>query len=69
MHKQHKLLEIIDEAIGSESVDVKVRDAMIKSSTAVGALVVAYVSKMVAIPESEMPKGKREGGKMASEEA
>lgn len=64
-----RLPEMIDEVVGSSSVDAKVRDAMINSSTAPGAPVVAYVSKMVAIPESEMPKQRREGGKMTSEEA
>jgi ribosome assembly protein 1 len=54
------LPEIIDEAIGSESVNANARDTMIYSSTAVGTPVVAYVSKMVAIPESEMSKEKRE---------
>jgi ribosome assembly protein 1 len=64
-----RLPEMIDEVVGSASIDSKVRDAMINSSTAAGAPVVAYVSKMVAILESEMPKQRREGGKMTSEEA
>ena len=64
-----RLPELIDEVIGSESIDAKLRDAMINSSTAADAPVVAYVSKMVAVPESELPKARREGGKMTSEEA
>jgi ribosome assembly protein 1 len=64
-----RLPELIDEVVGSASVDKKVRKAMINSDTAEDAPVVAYVSKMVAIPESELPKKKREGGKMTSEEA
>jgi ribosome assembly protein 1 len=64
-----RLPEMIDEVVGSASVDKKVRESMISSDTTEGAPVVAYVSKMVAIPESELPKKKREGSKMTSEEA
>ena len=57
-----RLPEIIDDSIGSYSVDNRVRDAMVLSKTSESDPVVAYISKMVAIPESELPSKKRRPG-------
>ena len=57
-----RLPEIIDDSIGSVSVDDRVRDAMVNSKTAGSDPVVAYISKMVAIQESELPSNKRRTG-------
>lgn len=54
-----RLPEMLDELPGSKAVSPGVRDAMINSKTDKTAPVVAYVSKMVAIPESELPVNKR----------
>jgi ribosome assembly protein 1 len=42
---------------------------MIKSKSSKSDPVVAYVSKMVSIPESELPENKRRGGALSPEEA
>jgi ribosome assembly protein 1 len=54
--------EMIDESPGAGSVAVTVRNAMVGFGTSDSSPVVAYVSKMVAIPESELPKEKRRNG-------
>lgn len=57
-----RLPEMIDEVVGSKSVDQTVKDSMVHFRTEASAPVVAYVSKMVAIPESELPSKRRKLG-------
>jgi ribosome assembly protein 1 len=64
-----RIPEIIDSSPGADHVASEVRDAMTTFKKSVGAPVVAYVSKMVAVPESELPENKRRGGTMSAEEA
>lgn len=65
-----RLPDLIDASPGSTFVDPLVRDAMIGTKSFDDDPVVAFVSKMVAIRESEMPENKRkEGGIMSGEEA
>jgi ribosome assembly protein 1 len=54
-----RMPEMIDESPGVGSVAQTVRNAMVKFENQDSSPVVAYVSKMVAIPESELPKEKR----------
>ncbi|KAK5119130.1 hypothetical protein LTR62_000341 [Meristemomyces frigidus] len=54
---------------GSDHLDEKVKSAMVHSSSAMGEPAVAYVSKMVSMPESELPINKRRGGMLSAEEA
>jgi ribosome assembly protein 1 len=62
--------ELIDSSPGADFVDAKIKDAMTKFETGPDAPVVAYVSKMVAMPESELPRNRRRGGSsMSPEEA
>lgn len=61
--------ELIDSSPGAESVSPEVRQAMVDFKTDKEAPVVAYVSKMVAIPESELPENKRRTGALSAEEA
>lgn len=56
-----RLPEILDESPGAKAISPSIRDAMINFRTDEQAPVVAYVSKMVAIPESELPTNKRRG--------
>ncbi|KAH8894876.1 P-loop containing nucleoside triphosphate hydrolase protein [Thozetella sp. PMI_491] len=56
-----RLPELFDRVPGSEHIDPKLRDAMITFKQAKGDPVVVYVSKMVSIPESELPENKRRG--------
>lgn len=57
-----RLPGILDEVPGAKAISPSVRDAMTKFRVDEHAPVVAYVSKMVAIPESELPTNKRSGG-------
>ncbi|RAO69674.1 uncharacterized protein BHQ10_005686 [Talaromyces amestolkiae] len=65
-----RLPELIKNSPASDLVDQKIKDAMIDFNTGPDAPVVAYVSKMVAIPESEMPQNtKRAGATLTADEA
>ncbi|KAF2825923.1 P-loop containing nucleoside triphosphate hydrolase protein [Ophiobolus disseminans] len=64
-----RMPEIIDTSPGADYVAPEVRDAMTNFKTAKNAPVVAYVSKMISVPESEMPHNKRRGGALTAEEA
>ncbi|KFY25265.1 hypothetical protein V491_01839, partial [Pseudogymnoascus sp. VKM F-3775] len=65
-----RLPSLIDASPGSDHVDPAVRDSMVKFKSAKGDPVVAYVSKMVSVPESELPQNKgRVGGMLSAEEA
>ena len=61
--------ELIDNSPGADHVAPEVRDAITNFKTSKDAPVVAYVSKMISIPESEMPHNKRRGGVLTAEEA
>jgi len=64
-----RLPRLLDESPGSECVDPALRDAVVSLKVSRSDPVVAYVSKMVSVPESELPEGKRRGGPLTSEEA
>lgn len=66
----NRLPEMIADSPGSEFTDDKIKDAMINFKTSLDDPVVAYISKMVAIPESELPKNtKRIGATLTADEA
>ena len=65
-----RLPSLVDVSPGANYVDQRVRDAVIDMKSSKDDPVVAYVSKMVAVPESELPQNKRKaGGAMTGEEA
>ena len=65
-----RLPTLIDSSPGSDHVDPKVRDAMINFRTLREDPVVAYVSKMVAVRESELPHNRRKTtSSLSAEEA
>ncbi|KFY28185.1 hypothetical protein V493_03059 [Pseudogymnoascus sp. VKM F-4281 (FW-2241)] len=65
-----RLPSLIDASPGFHHVDPAVRDAMVNFKSAKGDPVVAFVSKMVSVPESELPQNKgRAGGMLSAEEA
>jgi ribosome assembly protein 1 len=64
-----RMSEIIDSSPGADFVAPEVRDAMINFKTDMDAPVVAYVSKMISVPESELPQNKRRGGALTADEA
>ncbi len=61
--------EIIDSSPGADYVSPEVRDAITNFGTSKDGPVVAYVSKMISVPESELPQNKRRGGALTSDEA
>ena len=64
-----RLPALIDASPGASHVDSSLREAMINSKASKIDPVVAYVSKMVSIPESELPENRRRGGILSPEEA
>ncbi|PON23805.1 elongation factor 2 [Trichoderma gamsii] len=64
-----RLPDVIDESPDAQFINKSVRDAMVSFRTDKSDPVVAYVSKMVSIPESELPENKRRTGQMTGEEA
>ena len=64
----NRLPALIDASPGSSHVSSSVRDAMVNFKTTRDDPVVAYVSKVVAIPASELPQNKRKGGASLSAE-
>ena len=67
--QEGRLPALIGASPGADHVDPKLREAMVKSKTSKGDPVVVYVSKMVSIPESELPQNKRRTEAMTGEEA
>lgn len=62
--------EIVDASPGGDHVDNAIKDAMVAFKKDPEQPIVAYVSKMVSVKESELPANKRQaGGTMTAEEA
>ncbi|KAI0393090.1 P-loop containing nucleoside triphosphate hydrolase protein [Xylariaceae sp. FL0594] len=65
-----RLPDLLEDSPGSEHIDPKVKDAMVSFKASKSDPVVTYVSKMVSIPESELPENRRRGvGQLSAEEA
>ncbi|KAI0181095.1 P-loop containing nucleoside triphosphate hydrolase protein [Hypoxylon sp. FL1284] len=64
-----RLPELLGSSPGAAHIEPSVKDAMVHSKTSKSDPVVAYVSKMVSIPESELPENKRRTGQLSAEEA
>ncbi|XDG01186.1 hypothetical protein ABKA04_000801 [Annulohypoxylon sp. FPYF3050] len=64
-----RLPEMLEDSPGSTHIDPLVKDAMVNFKTSKSDPVVAYVSKVVSIPESELPENKRRTGLLSAEEA
>ena len=60
---------IVETSPGAENVDRLISNAVINFESGNEAPVVAYVSKMVAIPESQLPEKKSRSGGMTPDEA
>ncbi|KAG5959065.1 hypothetical protein E4U58_005102 [Claviceps cyperi] len=62
--------DLIAQSPGHEAVDKEIKDAMVSFKHDPSDPVVAYVSKMVSVPESELPENRRKpGSQMTGEEA
>lgn len=65
-----RLPALIDASPGASHVDPNVREAMTNFQTSTDAPLVAFVSKMVSVPASELPQNKRKtGSTLTAEEA
>ncbi|KAK6207918.1 elongation factor Tu GTP binding domain-containing protein [Colletotrichum tabaci] len=64
-----RLPEMLESVPGADSVDEQIKDAMVSFKTGPSDPVVAYVSKMVSVPESELPHKKRKPGQLTPDEA
>ncbi|TAQ90629.1 hypothetical protein B7494_g1045 [Chlorociboria aeruginascens] len=67
--QESRLPALIDVSPGASHVDPSVREAIVKSKTSKSDPMVAYISKMVSTPESELPENRRRGGTLSPEEA
>ena len=56
-----RLPELLERVPGAGFIDSKIKDAMVSFKQSNNDPVVVYVSKMVSIPESELPENKRRG--------
>lgn len=63
-----RLPALIDDSPGASHVDPVIRDAMVSFKSSKSDPVVAYVSKMVSVPESELPTNKKKRGTMLTPE-
>jgi ribosome assembly protein 1 len=64
-----RLPDLLKDSPGSDAINPAIKDAMISFKDSKSDTVVAYVSKMVSVPESELPENKRRTGQMSGEEA
>lgn len=64
-----RLPSILEASPGAEFIEERLRAAMVECKSDQDQPVVAYVSKMVAVPESQLPERRRRGGALTAEEA
>ena len=67
--QRQRLPALLDTSLGAAHIDPKVRQAMIDFKATRNDPVVAYISKMVSVRESELPERKRRTGTLSPEEA
>lgn len=64
-----RLPDLLEDSPGSDHIDPLVKEAIVGFKSSKSDPVVAYVSKMVSIPESELPENKRRPGQLSADEA
>ncbi|KAH7308152.1 P-loop containing nucleoside triphosphate hydrolase protein [Stachybotrys elegans] len=64
-----RMPEMLEDSPGAEHIDPAIKEAMVSFKDDKSDPVVAYVSKMVSVPESELPENKRRANQMTGEEA
>lgn len=64
-----RMQALLESSPGFEHIDTTITSAMTRPEKRSGDPVIVYVSKMVAIPESELPSNRNRGGAMSAEEA
>lgn len=66
--QQERMGELLDRSPDPEAISPAIRSALTKFDPSPAQPVVVYVSKMVSVPESELPENKRHGGATLSPE-
>ncbi|CAD6506106.1 BgTH12-07036 [Blumeria graminis f. sp. triticale] len=64
-----RLPGLIDTSPGAAGVDPVLRNAMINSNSSAHSPAIAYISKMISVPQSELPENKHRGKVLSPEEA
>jgi len=68
--QEARMPQLLDASPGASSIDAKLRDATINLKKSRDDPIVAFVSKMVSIPEKDLPENKtRTGSSLTAEEA
>lgn len=67
--QETRLPKLIDLSPGANFVDSNLRNAMIGSKSSKQDPVVAFISKMLSVPENELPENKIRRGNLSSEDA
>nr|POF14150.1 ribosome assembly protein 1 [Quercus suber] len=67
--QEARMPTLLEASPGADHISASITDAIVHSRATIGEPVVAYVSKMISIPESELPVNKRKGGILSAEEA
>ncbi|KAI0443834.1 P-loop containing nucleoside triphosphate hydrolase protein [Xylaria telfairii] len=67
--QSERLPDLLEASPGSDHIDPLVKEAIVGFKSSKTDPVVAYVSKMVSIPESELPENKRRPGQLSADEA
>ncbi|KJY00102.1 translation elongation factor 2/ribosome biogenesis protein [Zymoseptoria brevis] len=67
--QEARMPALLKQSPGAEHIDSKIHDAMVHPTSTIGEPTIAFVSKMISIPESELPANKRRGGALTAEEA
>lgn len=67
--QEARMPALLQSTPGSDHIESRIAEAMVASNQSINEPLVAYVSKMVSIPESELPANKRRGGMLTAEEA
>jgi ribosome assembly protein 1 len=67
--QRERMPHILDESPGADQIDPKIRKAITNFDKSKDAPVMAFVSKMVAIPESELPENRKKVAAISSDDA
>ncbi|KAI2642822.1 P-loop containing nucleoside triphosphate hydrolase protein [Xylaria nigripes] len=67
--QETRLPDLLESSPDSSHIDPVVKRAVVNFGTSKSDPVVAFVSKMVSVPDSEMPENKRRIGQLSAEEA
>ncbi|EFX02409.1 ribosome biogenesis protein [Grosmannia clavigera kw1407] len=67
--QEGRMADLLDRTPDPDHISADIRSALTSFSQAKSQPVVVYVSKMVSVPESELPENKRHGGTLSPDEA